>query len=303
MDIRAKYILRYYFFKFVPNFFYKYILMLKYKRFTKRNLNMKNPKRLSEKIQWMKLYTKNSQKTLLSDKFKVKEFVLKKIPKLKFAKIYQKGTSFEDINFSLLPDKFVLKTNHAWHTNFIVKNKNNINDEVMKILAKEYKSLLKINYAYWSYYELHYKDIVPYIFAEELLGEPENITHYELWCFNGKVEFLSFRYQKRSWDNSHFYNVQYFFNSKWEPVDFYIDYKSNEEFQLSENKEKLIYYAELLAEGIDFVRVDFMEINNELYFSEMTFTPCSGFFKFVPDYYDIYYGQKLRIKKMDSKKA
>lgn len=303
MDLTVKYILRYLFLKHIPSIFYKYILKIKYKRTYNRSLNLDNPERLSDKIQWMKLYTDNPRKTLLSDKIYVKNFVSKNVPELKYAQIYQIANSFNDIDFTKLPDSFVLKTNHAWRTNFFVKNKNNLDYKTIRILLKTYKIILKINYAYWSYYELHYRNIKPYIFAEEFLGNPDDIVHWEVWCFNGKAEFVSYRFPIKFSENNHIRNVQYFFNSRWEPCKFYIGFKGEDPPLLNSNKDKVIKYAQLLAKDINFVRVDFMEINNELYFGEMTFTPCSGFLKFTPDFYDFIYGKKIDIQKETKEKT
>ncbi len=275
--------------------FFFIILKIKYKKTLNKRLDFKNLQRLSEKIQWIKLHGITDKKILLSDKIIVKEYISKCLPDLQFAKIYQSVNCFKELNFQKLPEKFILKTNHAWKTNIIINNKTSLTNEDYIIIENFYKKVLKINYAYWSYYELQYKDIKPQIFAEELLDNDDNIKDYEVWCFNGKPEFVSYRYLKILNDYKKY--EQYFFNSKWEPVDFYICYKGEENPELSINKDKIINYAKILSEGIDFVRVDFMEINNELYFGEMTFTPYSGFLNFTPDYYDEIYGRKLILNK------
>ncbi len=291
MDLSLRYIIRYLFLKHFL-LFCKFILKIKVKKLFKRDLDLNSPRRLSDKIQWIKLYGNKKNKTYLCDKILVKDFVSKKIPELKIAKVYQQGNSFKDLNINKLPNSFVLKTNHAWKTNTIILNKNILTKKEIETINKEYKRFLKINFAYWSYYELQYKDIKPQIFAEEFLGEYENIANYEAWCFNGKVEFVSYRFVRKD-SNTHLKSYQYFFNSKWEPVDFYIDFKGEDYPPTIINKEKVIKYAEILSNNIDFVRVDFMEKNKELYFGEMTFTPYSGFFQFIPDKYDYIFGDKL----------
>lgn len=296
MDLSLRYIFRYLFLKSLPPFFYKFILQIKIKKLYNRKLELNSPERLSDKIQWIKLYGDHNNKRFLCDKLYAKDFVAKKIPELKFAKVYQQGNSFKDINIEKLPACFILKTNHAWQTNTFVPDKNVLTKEDLKDYYQHYKKLLNINYAYWSYYELQYKDIKPQIYAEELLGEYEKISYYEAWCFNGKVEFVSYRFLRKVSDTE-LESQQYFFSPKWEPLDFYINFKGKEKPKSGINKEKVIKYAEILSQGIDFVRVDFMEINNELYFGEMTFTPCSGFFQFVPDEYDFIYGRKLILDK------
>ena len=283
-------------FRIVPDFLHRFIIGFKYKKFYNKNINFKNPQRLSEKIQYLKLYEKDERKTVLSDKILVKEYIKEKIPELKCAELYQQATSFKELNINDLPEKFVLKTNHSWRTNIRVENKNELTDKKLRDIDKYYKKMLKINYAYYSYYEMHYKDIKPQVFAEEFIDSIENIHFYEIWCFHGKIEFIL---RKTHYADSDFFQ-QCFYNERWEKAPFYMAYyMNNDTMELPKNKDKIIEYAKILSKDFNFVRVDFMEVNNELYFGEMTFTPCSGFFKFVPDEFDLVYGQKLILEDME----
>ena len=67
--------------KFYKNLtFEKYRRRLKkwYKRRSGKNLDLNNPKTFNEKIQWIKLYDSIPIKTLLSDKYLVKDYIKKK---------------------------------------------------------------------------------------------------------------------------------------------------------------------------------------------------------------------------------
>jgi hypothetical protein len=67
--------------KFYKNLtFEKYRNRLKkwYKRRSGKNLDLNNPKTFNEKIQWIKLYDSIPIKTLLSDKYLVKDYIKKK---------------------------------------------------------------------------------------------------------------------------------------------------------------------------------------------------------------------------------
>ena len=52
----------------------------------------------------------------------------------------------------------------------------------------------------------------------------------------------------------------------------------------------MIGLAEILSEGTNFIRVDFYEINNRVYFGELTFFPGSGFTPFVSHQQDLEIG-------------
>lgn len=285
------YCLRYKILKFIPEYFYKYILQYKYKKFFLNNLNLKNPQKLSEKIQWIKLNGNKIHTKYLCDKLFVKNYVKDKIPELKCAKVYSFGKNLRELDWEKLPQKFILKTNHAWNTNIIIENKQSIKKQDYKLISEFYKNVLKINFAFWSFYEMQYKDITPLIYAEEYL---ENIfQEYEVWCFNGNVEFITYK-QSDNVDNSIIKTIKYY-NSRWQEQDFYIKFRMDENVNLSNNKNKVIEYAKILSEDIDFVRIDFMEVNHELYFCEMTFTPFSGYIDIQPRQYDLILGKKLKL--------
>lgn len=284
-----KYNSRYNMFKLIPSWFNKYFLFYKYRKTYGKNLNLKRPLTLSEKLQWIKLNDDNIEKKFFSDKLNAKEYVKGNFPTLKCAKVYQTGSKFEDLDFSSLPEKFIIKTNHAWKTNTFILNKNDLSEKELELFKKAYNKVLKINYAYWSYYELQYKNIIPKIYAEEILIDGDKIQiipNYEVYCFNGTPEFILYRNKQLK---------QGIYNTKWEKLDFSIEYKSKADKERPIFLEEMINYSKKLSEKFNFVRIDFFEANNEIYFGEMTFTPYSGFIKYTPDIYDLYYGQKLKL--------
>lgn len=290
-----KYIKKYLFLKFCPPIFYGIVLKLIYKNRYKQNLNLKNPQRLTEKIQWLKLNQKSELKSLLSDKIEAKIYVKSKIPELKFAKVYQTADTFEQLNFNELPKSFILKTNHSWKTNTIIEDKTNLIDEELNKLKEYYNNALKINYAFWSYFELQYKDIKPKVFAEEIIGTKEELIEYEIYCFNGKVEIITYRTFDKYYKFHEGYK-QHFYDRNWKKLNFSIGPNFEEECKRPENLEKVIIYSENLSKEFSFVRLDFMEKAGELYFCEFTFTPFSGFANIRPREYDIIYGKKLELK-------
>ena len=58
----------------------------------------------------------------------------------------------------------------------------------------------------------------------------------------------------------------------------------------------MVKFAELLANKFPFVRVDLYNINGQIYFSEMTFTPAKGTLILDDDKCDFEMGEWLKIK-------
>jgi hypothetical protein len=68
----------YEFYKNLPPEKYEEELKIWYKKVSGKILDLDNPKTFNEKIQWIKLYDSIPIKTLLSDKYLVKDYIKKK---------------------------------------------------------------------------------------------------------------------------------------------------------------------------------------------------------------------------------
>lgn len=297
-----QYNLIYLFMKITPDIFYPLIMKYIYKKKYSENLNLKNPQKLSEKLIWSCLYDKNPMKKELSDKLKAKEYISKKLPELSTAKVYQVAEKFEELDFSSVPNKFVIKTNHAWKTGILIEDKDKINVDSYNSLKKFYEKALSLNYAYWGTIEKQYKDIKPKIFLEEYLTLDEKplIKEYEIYCFRGKPEFINYMVSYTGSPppvndcsvKQSLAKLRVFYPN-WEPADFEIKFSHCIPAPDSPNRNLALKYAEILSKDFDFVRIDLFEVGDKLYFGEFTFTPQAGLIDIKPAAYDLFYGQKL----------
>ena len=101
----------------------KYLSQSYYIKFGQK-LNLRHPKTINEKIQWLKLYDNIPMKTLLSDKVLVRDWVKEKIGEKYIKPILWTGNNFNDIPFNSLPDNFIIKANHGCSWNIFIKDKN-----------------------------------------------------------------------------------------------------------------------------------------------------------------------------------
>lgn len=261
---------------------------LKLKYFMKfgRILNLKKPERFTEKIQWLKLYDCLPQKTTLADKLEVRKWVKQKIGQDCLKKIYGIYNSFEDINFSVLPEEYVIKANHGCKMQMLVIEGRTFDYETEK---RRFNDYLKTNYAYVSGFEMQYKDIKPRLFIEEYIKNTNEIFEYLFFCFNGTPHYVLFASEKRTLKI-----CCTMFDMKWNNLHFnYGGSLHNKTIPKPENFEKMIEIAKELSKGFKFVRVDLCNVNGKIYFGEMTFTPASGYMRFNPDKYDKILGEKL----------
>ncbi len=74
-------------------------------------LDLDHPRSFNEKLQWLKLYDRNPY-ILLVDKFKVRDYVKETIGEQYLVPLLVVWDRPEDIDFTKLPNQFVLKCNH-----------------------------------------------------------------------------------------------------------------------------------------------------------------------------------------------
>lgn len=251
---------------FGENARYKFIYFLRTGKF----LNLQKPLNLNEKMFWLSRYWRNPIITFCSDKYKVREFIEEKGCGDMLNEQYGVYEDANDIDFSKLPKKFVLKCNHGSRMNIIVEDKGMLNIEETR---KTLNTWLKFQYGRGT--EWQYKDIEPKILAEKYLESKDGkMIEYQIFCFNGNPMFFLVRndLRKSSVDKQ---SVEY-------AVSYTIDWKrvymrkDEEQFQFDlpkpANYEKMIDYAKRLSDGFPQVRVDFYEIDNKLVFGELTFS-------------------------------
>ncbi len=280
---------------------YTEYLKYKYKLETKKNLNIKNPKLYSEKIQWLKIFDNPELKTIYTDKIEVRNFIKDKIGEEYLKPIFGIWNNFDDINFNILPDSFFLKSNHGSGMYNLIKNKKEIIESVNKKeeLKEKFDRWLKINYAFKSGLELQYKNILPKIFAEKIISEKNGLVkEYQIYCFNGKPQYinlLSFFINK---EKKHHHTIVAcgMYDKNWNKQNF--DFYSIQNFKVEKPKNliKMIEIAENLSNQFKFVRVDLVDINNNVFFSELTFSPYSGFVNIKPYKYEKILGDLIEIK-------
>lgn len=256
----------------------------------KRKLHLKNPVTFNEKLQWLKLYDRNSDYTHLVDKYEVRKYIENKIGSEILVPLIGVWNTWEEIEFDTLPERFVLKTTHDSGGVAICQNKANWN---MEKAQKKIIDSLSRNYFYLGR-EYPYKDIVPRIIGEEYIENEQagELIDYKVMCFNGKARCIFTCTERFTAEGL----KVTFFDLNWKRLPFTRHYPcSNVEIKRPGNLEKMIQYAETLSEGIPFLRVDFYEVNDRIYMGELTFYPGCGMEEFEPEEYDSILGSWIEL--------
>ena len=258
---------------------YEAEISVQYKQRIGRDLDWKHLETYTEKMQWAKLYDADPRKSDLTDKYKVREWVAGTIGEEYLIGLLGVWDRFDEIDFSKLPDRFVLKTNHGSGTNLIVKDKSVLN---MKHAKLKFKDWLDTDFGYKSL-ELHYSAIAPKIIAEEYVEtELGELQDYKFLCFDGQPRYCWVDMGRYS---NHTRNV-YDLNWELQPwnQETYAHYEKP--IEKPKNFEKMVEIVKLLAKDFPHVRVDLYNVDGKIYFGEMTFTNGGGFDRILPVEYD-----------------
>ncbi|MBE6570786.1 MAG: glycosyl transferase [Ruminococcaceae bacterium] len=254
-----------------------------------KDVNLKNPKSFSEKLQWLKLFDHKPEYVPMVDKYEVKKIVADKIGEEYIIPTLGVWDSFDEIDFSALPDKFVLKCTHDSGGISFCRNKAEFDFEAArKKIEKSLKRDYFLNGREWPYKNVK-RRIIAEAFMEDASGP--DLNDYKFYCFNGEPKFL---YLSQGLSDHSTASISYL-NLDWTIAPFKrTDYKPFETLPKSpKNYDTMLEYCRVLSKDIPFLRVDFYEINEKLYFGELTFFPGSGFTKFDPDEWDEKIGEWL----------
>lgn len=282
--------------KFYLKFNPKIIANSSYKFVFKKNINWENPIDLIEKIQWLQIYSDTSLWTICADKYLVRAFVKGKGCGYVLNELYGAWYNVDHIDWSKLPNSFVLKGNNSCGEVILVKDKNKLD----KIDTKtQLKTWMKTVYGYNSA-QLHYTRIKPCIIAEKLLINKKNpeksLIDYKIWCFHGVPESILVSDNRTEND----YSLS-FYDLEWNNISDIALNKNNTHYcgkQISKPKsfDKMIEVAKILSKDFPQVRVDFYDLAGKAIFGEMTFT--TGFGSYSDEYYK-YLGNKIDLNKVD----
>lgn len=237
-------------------------------------MDFKNPKTLNEKLQWLKIHNRKPEYTDWVDKFAVKSYISGMIGEQYVIPTIGVWDSPDDIDFSKLPDRFVLKPTHNSSTGrCICQDKSKLDIPAVKRMLRQ---ALKENYFY-EWREWPYKDIKPRIIAEEYIENPDGtpIVDYKFYCYGGEPRY--FMYSVGEADHT----VR---NCKFDMDGNNIDHLfkkeralSDDEIKLPENLDEMIRIVKILCKDQPHLRVDLYNVGGRILFGELTFYSGAGF--------------------------
>lgn len=245
--------------------------------------NILSPKTFNEKILCRILFDRRPVLTLFADKAAVRGYVEARLGRDVLPKLYHLTDDPSDIPFDALPDRFVVKPTHGQGWVRLVTDKAALDREG---LVRQCHAWLKDS-LYERTREWAYKAIKPQILVEEFVDDGNAVPlDYKFFVFDGVVKFLHM-------DTGRFIDHRRrFYTPDWAEIEgeFGGRDKVAEPAPPPANLAKMIRAAEILGQGIDFVRADFYDTGSKIYFGELTMTPGAGYNHFRPKALDHRFG-------------
>lgn len=119
---------------------------------------------------------------------------------------------------------------------------------------------MKYNFFYYGR-EWPYKNVTPRIIAEKYMEDEKvrELRDYKIYTFNGKARFCMINTDRGTDTRADYFDESY----NWL--------------------------------GTATLRVDFYEVNGQVYFGELTFFDASGYDKIIPESYDLKFGSWIKL--------
>lgn len=279
--------------KWVPD---KFMLKLQYRIKFGRRLNLKNPQRFTEKLQWYKLYYRDPKMKRCVDKYDVREYVKERGLEHILIPLIGVYVSEKDVNQDKLPEQCVIKDTLGGGGRSVImfdKNNNLKFDDIKKQMKEWIDSDLsyKIGGREWPYGEKKHRIIIEKKLASNV--EEGGLIDYKFFCFHGQPKILYVIADRKIGEKAGL-GV---FTSNYEKIDVV---RCDENPLVRDVPRPKAYYEMLeickrLSEPFPEVRVDLYYVEERIYFGEMTFFDGSGYMSFTPDSFDYEMGKMFQL--------
>lgn len=267
---------------------------LLFKKYLRYPLDLRDPKTLNEKMQWLKLHTYRSNPliTRCVDKYAVRSYVAEKGCPETLVGLLGVWDSPAEIEWEKLPDQFVLKCNHGSGSVIICKDKATLDKEdAVKRLSAWLKEDFGLHRA-----ELAYKDVKKKVICEQLIETEDGLApkDYKFFCAYGEPKFL-FVASERNGDEAAFD----YFDLDWNHYPVKNDHpNAADAIQRPDNLDEMLAVARKLSEDFPLVRVDLYSEKGKTIFGELTFLHFGGLHPFDPREYDTIFGEMFDISQL-----
>ncbi len=247
-------------------------------------INWKSPKDFNEKIIWMLYKTDTTHWSILADKLRMREFVTQKGYAVNLPILYETWEDVDSMNFTNLPQKFVMKCNHDNGSTIIIFDRFSVNENTVK---KHFIKCLNRKFGFETA-EPHYTDIKPKIMIEEYIENDKDfsdtIVNYKFFSFNGNTPYCQVVYNVKEYKR----HISVIYKTEpWTICPKKTISKYNTEHAIPQpiHLNEMLDIVKEIGRDLPFCRIDMYETKYKVYIGEFTFMPgCARNTSFSQDF-------------------
>ena len=258
--------------------------------------DLKHPKRLGEKILWLKLHYQHPLMNIVTDKYRVKQYVADQIGEKYVIPLLNVWDNVWDIDFNTLPNQFVIKCNN-WaggkFGNYVIRDKSQMKRDAV---------LYNLENWIQDWQDCFYHAVIearrkPVVFAEKYMvdSKSEQLRDFKFMCFHGEPQFFWIDSDRTTEHKRNLYDTQ----GNLLPVRLTYSNFTDDEKAMPQKLDEMLALARKLSKPFPHMRIDFYEVDGEIYFGEFTPHTDAGLVNFTPDEWDFKFGEFLNLKRCD----
>jgi hypothetical protein len=239
-----------------------------------RRLDLDHPSTLADKVSWIELNTDMTLQARCSDKYEVRTYVEDKgLGAILVPLCGGPWESAENIDFGALPERFALKATHSCDMNLICRDRGALDVArarrvVSRWLASDYPR---------ACVEPHYRLIPRRAYCEQYLEDANGIIDYKFHCIDGEPSFILTCSERRNGLKLNLYDPS------WTAIPGLVQMENPRQLGEPTRLHDMLEISRALSSDFRFVRVDLYEIDGEIHFGELTFSPAAGVFPYLSE--------------------
>lgn len=255
--------------------------------------HFRRPRTINEKIHWLKLYHNDPRVACLRNKLLVRDYVKRVAPDLRIPEVFFATDNPALIRFDELPEKCVIKSTFGDFARHVLFFDRGLSDpEAVREQCRQWLDQGRAGSR--KEYRGAAPPYMPKVFGEQLLIDKHGYIprDVKIWVMNAHARYVQVVRERFSDSGP----AEEYYDTLWNRLSLKREgYRTGSGDTPPRRLHYMVEVAERLADKFPLVRVDLYEIDDVVYFGEMTFYPGAGYRRFEPTSYDFEFGAQLAL--------
>lgn len=251
--------------------------------------DLHTPVWFNEKIRWQFLHHRNPLMSLAADKIAVRDYLKFKGARIEPPKLLATFDSLDEIAAFDFPRRYALKSSFGTGQNRLEDGTGTGERADIVLQAARW-----LKFDQWrNTGEFHYRDIRKRWLVEEFVPSKLKQVEYKVFCIMGRPVFI-LNITDREGPNTFQRRI---YDCDWKPVGFQRigDPPPPDLIPRPRELDAILAEAGRLSEDFLHVRVDFLQCDDRVVFSELTFASAAARVPFTPEHVNVEFGEMMDL--------